>query len=100
MIAKVRKLIQFESTSLTSRELGRMLGLAQGTIVKYRSAIRAARLTWEETQGLEDRELERRIRRARAALKESAIDLSQPCSQIRCRKDNLVDRVPPDPDTN
>jgi hypothetical protein len=78
MTAKVRQLIQFESSDLSTRELGRALNLAQGTVVKYRSAIRAARLTWEEAQTLSDRELERRIRRARVALKRPFVAGSVP----------------------
>ena len=69
MTATLRQLIQFESSPLSTRELGKALNLAQGTIVKYRIAILAARLTWDEARALSDRELERRIRLARAALK-------------------------------
>ena len=68
MPAKIRQLIELESSSLSTRELGRTLDLAQGTVVKYRCAIRVARLTWNETRELSDRELEQRVRRARAAL--------------------------------
>jgi hypothetical protein len=83
---KIRQLIELESSSLSTRELGLLLNLAQGTIVKYRGAIRMARLTWEETRQLTDHELERRVRRARAALKsETAHPLDSGRDKLRQR---------------
>jgi transposase len=64
-IAKLRQLIQFECSELTTREIGRALNLSQGAVSKYRCAVRAAGLTHEQAQGLEDAELERRIWQAR-----------------------------------
>lgn len=65
-IAKLKQIIQFESSELTAREIGRALQLSHGAVSKYRTAIRVAGLTWQEAQTLEETELERRIWQARA----------------------------------
>src|SRR5689334_5676484 len=65
-IAKLKQIIQFESSELTAREIGRALSLSHGAVSKYRCAVRAAGLTWEASQNLDDTELERRIWQARA----------------------------------
>ena len=63
---KLRQIIQFESSELSAREIGRALNLSHGAISKYRCAVRAAGMRWEEAQHLDDAELERRIWQARA----------------------------------
>src|ERR1700730_2364902 len=65
-IEKLKQLLQFESSELTMREIGRALQLSAGAVSKYRCAVRAAGLTWEDAQHLEDTELERRVWQARA----------------------------------
>src|SRR5690349_9475481 len=60
-IAQLKQLMQFESSELTMREIGRALSLSAGAVSKYRCAVRAAGLTWEEAQHLEDAEIERRV---------------------------------------
>ncbi|MGH8348991.1 MAG: IS21 family transposase, partial [Pseudomonas sp.] len=65
-IAKLKQIIQFESSELTAREIGRALKLSHGAVSKYRIAVRVAGLTWQEAQNLDDTELERRIWQARA----------------------------------
>ena len=65
-IAKLKQIIQFESSELTAREIGRALKLSHGVVSKYRIAVRVAGLTWQEAQNLDDTELERRIWQARA----------------------------------
>lgn len=66
-VAKLKQLMQFESSELTMREIGRALQLSAGAVSKYRCAVRKAGLTWEEAQHLTDTELERRVWQARAA---------------------------------
>src|SRR5713226_8897555 len=68
-IAKLRQIIQFESSKLSAREVGRALTLSHGAVSKYRCAVRAAGVSGEEAQHLDDAELERRIWQARAELK-------------------------------
>jgi transposase len=65
-IEKLKQLLQFESSELTMREIGRALQLSAGAVSKYRCAVRAAGLNWEDAQHLEDTELERRVWQARA----------------------------------
>lgn len=65
-IAQLKQIIQFESSELTAREIGRALKLSHGAVSKYRIAVRIAGLTWQEAQNLDDTELERRIWQARA----------------------------------
>lgn len=64
-IAKLKQLMQFEANGLTTREAGRALSLSQGAVSKYRIAVRAAGLTWESAQTLQEAELERRVWQAR-----------------------------------
>ena len=66
---KLRQVIQFESSELSAREIGRALNLSHGAIAKYRCAVRAAGVSWDEAQRLDDAELERRIWQARAERK-------------------------------
>ena len=66
---KLRQIIQFELSELSAREVGRALSLSHGAVSKYRSAVRAAGVSWEEAQHLDDAELERRIWQARAERK-------------------------------
>jgi transposase len=63
---KLRQIIQFESSKLSAREVGRALTLSHGAVSKYRCVVRAAGVSWEEAQQLDDAELERRIWQARA----------------------------------
>ena len=65
-IAQLKQIIQFESSELTARAVGRALNLSHGAVSKYRCAVRAAGVRWEEAQHLDDAELERRIWQARA----------------------------------
>lgn len=60
-IAKLKQLIQLQSSQLTTREAARALNLSQGAVFKYASVVSAAALSWEEVQNLDDAELERRI---------------------------------------
>jgi len=62
---KLRQIIQFESSKLSAREVGRALALSHGAVSKYRCAVRAAGVSWDEAQRLDDIELERRIWTAR-----------------------------------
>jgi len=62
---KLRQIIQFESSELSAREVARALNLSHGAISKYRCAVRAAGVSWDEAQRLDDIELERRIWTAR-----------------------------------
>jgi transposase len=64
-IAQLKQIIQLDAGKLTSRDIGRALNLSHGVVGKYRSAARAAGLSWEEAQHLADAELERRIWQAR-----------------------------------
>ena len=64
-IAKLRQLLQLESSELTTREAARALNLSQGAVWKYRCAVRLAGLTPEQAQVLDDAALERRIWQAR-----------------------------------
>src|SRR5581483_1081844 len=64
-IAQLKQLIQFESSDLTMREIGRALSLSAGAISKYLCAVGAAGRIWEEAQHLEDAQLERRVWQAR-----------------------------------
>ena len=64
-IATLKQLIQLQSSELTTRETARALCLSQGAVSKYRSAVLAAGLTWEEALNLEEVELERRVWQAR-----------------------------------
>jgi IS30 family transposase len=57
---KLRQIIQFESSELSAREVARALNLSHGAISKYRCAVRAAGVSWDEAQRLDDIELERR----------------------------------------
>jgi transposase len=66
---KLRQIIQFESSELSAREVGRALNLSHGAISKYRCAVRAAGVSWDEAQRLDDADLERRIWQARAERK-------------------------------
>jgi transposase len=64
-IAKIRQLIQLESSELTTRELARALGLSQGAVCKYRRTLRLTGVTQEQAQTLDDVSLEHRIWQAR-----------------------------------
>jgi transposase len=65
-IAKLRQLIQLESSELTTREIARALHLSQGAVSKYQCALRTAQIGADEAQKIDDAELERRVWRARA----------------------------------
>jgi len=65
-IAKLKQLIQFESSELTTREIARALYLSQGAVSKYQCAVRTAGISWEEAQKIDDAELELRVWQARA----------------------------------
>jgi transposase len=64
-IAKLKQLIQLESSKLSTREACRALNLSHGAVCKYRNVVREAGLSWEEVQQLDEAELERRIWQAR-----------------------------------
>ena len=64
---KLRQIIQFEASELSAREVARALSLSHGAISKYRCAVRAAGVTGDEAQRLDDAELERRIWKARTS---------------------------------
>ena len=66
-IEKLKQIIQFETSELTAREIGRALQISHGAVSKYQTAIREAGLKWQEAQSLADTELERRIWQARTA---------------------------------
>jgi transposase len=57
-ITKLRQLIQFESSDLSTRKIARALGLSQGAVCKYRSALLAAGVTQDRAQALDDVTLE------------------------------------------
>ena len=78
---KLRQIIQFESSELSAREVGRALSLSHGAISKYRCAVRAAGVSWDEAQRLDDAELERRIWQARAERKRRQVVLPD-CASI------------------
>jgi transposase len=78
---KLRQIIQFESSELSAREVGRALSLSNGAVSKYRCAVRAAGVSWEEAQRLDDAELERRIWQARAERKPRQVVLPD-CAAI------------------
>ena len=78
---KLRQIIQFESSELSAREIGRALNLSHGAVSKYRSAVRAASVSWEEAQRLDDAELERRIWKARTERKPRQVVLPD-CAAI------------------
>jgi transposase len=78
---KLRQIIQFESSELSAREIGRALNLSHGAISKYRCAVRAAGVSSDESQRLDDAELERRIWQARAERKPRQIVLPD-CAAI------------------
>jgi transposase len=78
---KLRQIIQFESSELSAREVGRALSLSHGAVSKYRCAVRAAGVSWEEAQRLDDAELERRIWQARAERKPRQVVLPD-CAAI------------------
>jgi transposase len=64
-ISTLKQLIQLQSNQLTTREIARALSLSPGAVSKYRRAVLAAALTWEQALGLEEVELERRVWAAR-----------------------------------
>ncbi len=66
-IAQLKQIIQLDAGKLTPRDIGRALNLSHGVVGKYRSAARAAGLSWEEAQALRGREAVRRLRRAHRA---------------------------------
>jgi len=51
---KLRQIIQFESSELSAREVGRALNLSHGAVSKYRCAVRAAGVSWDEAQLLDE----------------------------------------------
>ena len=51
-VTKLRQLMQFESSELTMRDIGRALQLSAGAVSKYRCAVRIAGLTWNDAQHL------------------------------------------------
>ena len=80
-IATLKQLIQFQSSTLTTREIGRALHLSQGAVSKYQNAVRTAGLAWEEAQHFEDAELERRVWQARAERRPRHV-VSPDCASI------------------
>jgi transposase len=78
---KLRQIIQFESSELSAREVARALNLSHGVISKYRFAMLAAAVSWDEAQRLDDVELERLIWKARAERKPRQIVLPD-CATI------------------
>jgi len=80
-IAKLKQLIQLQSSELSTREAARALNLSQGVICKYLSAVRASGLTWEQAQSLDEAQLERRIWPACAERSTRSLVLPD-CAQI------------------
>jgi hypothetical protein len=81
-IDKLRQIIQFESSELSAREVGRASNVSHGAVAKCRCAVRAAGVSWEEAQHLDDAELERRIWQTRAARTTRAVVLPD-CAWIQ-----------------
>ena len=59
--ATLRQLIQLQVSGLSTRKTALALNLSQGAVSKYRGAVLAVGLTWEEALKLEEAELERRV---------------------------------------
>ncbi len=59
--ATLRQLIQLQVSGLNTRNTAQALNLSQAVVSKYRGAVLAAGLTWEEALRLEEVELERRV---------------------------------------
>jgi transposase len=57
----LRQLIQLQASGMSSRNIARALTLSPGAVSKYRHAVLAAGLTWEEALKLEEAELEGRV---------------------------------------
>lgn len=64
-IARLKQLIQLESSELSTREKARALGVSQGAVWKYQRALRLAGITEQDAQKLDETELERRVWQAR-----------------------------------
>ena len=65
-IERLKHLMQFETSDLTTHEIGLVVGLSQGSVSKYQCALRAAGISWQEAQHWNDEELQRRVSAARA----------------------------------
>jgi transposase len=70
-IEKLKQLIQLQSNSMSTREIGRALELSQGAIWKYLQAIRAAGIDAQGASQLSDAELEQRVWSAREIFRPS-----------------------------
>lgn len=60
-MSKLKQIVQLQSSNLSARDLSRALGISIGAVSKYLAAVRAAGLSWEVAQGLDEAALERRI---------------------------------------
>lgn len=70
-IDKLKQLIQLQSNSMSTREIGRALELSQGVVWKYLQAIRAAGIDAQGASQLSDVELEQRVWNAREIFRPS-----------------------------
>ena len=66
-IATLRQITQYQSSTLTNREIARALHVSAGAVSKYRRAVQAAGISAEESQNLTDTELEKRVWQARVS---------------------------------
>ena len=64
-IEKIKQLLQYESSELTTREIGIAVGFSQGSVSKYQCALRAAGISWQEAQHWSEAQLEERVWQAR-----------------------------------
>ena len=60
-MSKLKQIIQLQSSNLSIRELSRALSMSVGAVSKYLAMVRAAGLTWDAAQDLDETALERRI---------------------------------------
>jgi hypothetical protein len=60
-MSKLKQIIQLQSSNLSVRELSRALSMSVGAVSKYLGMVRAAGISWEVAQDLDEAELERRI---------------------------------------
>jgi len=60
-MSKLKQIIQLQSSNLSVRELSRALSMSVGAVSKYLAMVRAAGLTWDAAQDLDETALERRI---------------------------------------
>ena len=59
-MSKLKQIIQLQSSNLSVRELARALAMSVGAVSKYLGMVRAAGISWEVAQDLDEAQLERR----------------------------------------